>query len=128
MEDLETITNQIHCLIEQQHQQKQEALQKELIQGIEQMEAMAESINALAVKLEMEMLQFTKIACKVNQVYHTMQQPTKSQANKSINLKLPQCRPLNLWQVHDALIPYVVRKHSKFILTVRTVNLFSIKP
>lgn len=111
-------------LAEQKQKQQQEILQRQVEQGVQQLETLAGHINALASQLEAEMLKFKEIAVEVNRRYHVIQQPSDFKVMGWNESRLHYWRPLNIWEVHYSAIPAVVRRRSKFVLTAKIVDLF----
>ena len=62
-------------LVEEKRKQEQKSLQHKVEQDVQQLEAIAAYINALATQLEAEMFKFKEIAVEVNRCYHVIQQP-----------------------------------------------------
>jgi|GEM_PF-4130955 hypothetical protein len=118
VQQLKAIVEQIYHQAELQKQQRQKALQQELIQGIQQLETLADSINSIAMELQNEMFQFKEVACTVNEVYQFMQGTPNPIAATSQGI------PLSIWQVDNVAIPNIIRRSSKFVLTSKKVDLF----
>lgn len=109
---------------ELQKQQTQEILQGQVAQGIQQLASLADSINALAIQLETEMLKFKETAIETNQAYRAIQQPTDLTAIGMEQPRLHCWKPFSIWQVHYSAVPAVVKERAKFVLTARIVDLF----
>ena len=107
-------------LLEQKLLIEQQVLQDKVKHGVQELEALAEHINALAGQLEAEMLKFKEIAADVNRSYHEIQQPQPPKNKSEQN----NFRPLNIWEVHCSSVPVVIRRGAKFILTEKIINLF----
>jgi DNA repair exonuclease SbcCD ATPase subunit len=114
----------VNYLAEQKWQQEQEIIQCQVEQGVQQLEALAEHINTLANQLETQMLKFKEIALEVNRDYHLIQQPSDFKVMGWNESRPHYWKPLNIWEVHYSVIPAVVRRGSKFVLTAKIVNLF----
>ncbi|MBD2445602.1 hypothetical protein H6G76_00250 [Nostoc sp. FACHB-152] len=104
--------------------QQEHTSQEKVIQGIQELETLAHKINALAIQIEAEMLNFTKVAVEVNRCYHILQQHSNAQDIEWNESTLRHPRPLNIWEVHNSSIPIVIKRGTKFILTAKVVNLF----
>jgi seryl-tRNA synthetase len=111
-------------LVEQKRKQEQESLQHKVEQDVQQLEAIAAHINALATQLEGEMFKFKEIAVEVNRCYHVIQQPPDFNVMGGNESNLHHWRPLNIWEVHHCSIPTVLRRGVQFVLTAKIVNLF----
>lgn len=91
----------------QLHQQQTQQCQT----SMQQLEAIQERINALAAELETQMRQFHLTASGLNPCYCALQSPPNPQ------------RPANVWEIHHAAIPQVIRRGSQFILTAKSLDL-----
>lgn len=91
----------------QLHQQQTQQCQT----SMQQLEAIQERINALAAELETQMRQFHLTASGLNSCYCALQSPPNPQ------------RPANVWEIHHAAIPQVIRRGSQFILTAKSLDL-----
>lgn len=71
------------------------------------------------------MLKFKKIAIETNRAYRAIQQSLDLKAmDMEQPTKLHHWRPLSIWQVHDSVVPAVVKQRAGFVLTARIVDLF----
>jgi seryl-tRNA synthetase len=111
-------------LVEEKRKQEQKSLQHKIEQDVQQLEAIAAHINALATQLEAEMFKFKEIAVEVNRCYHVIQQPPDFNVMGGKESNLHHWRPLNIWEVHHCCIPTVLRRGVQFVLTAKFVNLF----
>jgi hypothetical protein len=111
-------------LVEEKRKQEQESLQHKVEQDVQQLEAIAAHINALATQLEAEMFKFKEIAVEVNRCYHVIQQSPDFKVMRWNESELYHWRPLNIWEVHHCSIPTVLRRGVQFVLTAKIVNLF----
>ena len=71
------------------------------------------------------MFKFKEIAVEVNGNYHLIQQPPNLRITEWDKSKKGGWKPLNIWDVHSSIIPTVIRRGAKFILTVKMVDLFN---
>ncbi len=109
-------------LEERQKRQKKEALQHRLAEGIQQLAALGNRINALATQLEAEMCSFKEIAWEANQAYHAIQQTPDLKAMEKDESKLSRWRPFDILEIDCPVVPTVVRRGSRFVLRAKTVE------
>jgi len=122
--EIAELENHEKSLVEEKRKQEQKSLQHKVEQDVQQLEAIAAHINALATQLEAEMFKFKEIAVEVNRCYHVIQQPPDFKLMGWNESKLHHWRPLNIWEVHHCSIPTVLRRGVQFVLTAKIVNLF----
>jgi hypothetical protein len=106
---LETMSSQ---LAESKQKTEQQILESKVEFGVQELEQIAERINQLAVQLETEIHNFKTVAVEVNKYYHQKQ----LQSNTRI--------PLNIWDIHFASIPVIIKRGAKFIIVEKIINLF----
>jgi len=123
-DDVAALVKQQEKLAELQKEQLRQSLKSEIAQGIQQLTSLAERINTLGNQLEAEMLQFKKIATETNKAYCAIQEPPKLKVMARKQPILYGWRPLCIWQVHQSIVPTVVKQRAVFILTAKMVDLF----
>jgi hypothetical protein len=111
-------------LTKQKQRQERDILQVKVEKGVEELEAVSDRINTLAVQLEAEMLKFKEIAVEVNQGYHLIQLHSDSEEIEYHQSKLNSDFPINIWQIHYSAIPTVIKRGFQFILTAKNVDMF----
>jgi DNA repair exonuclease SbcCD ATPase subunit len=116
---LEDDINQLKISLKQAKLSHQQALEKKLNQGIDNLQAQAELINELAAQLEAEITKFKEQAREVNQDYHAWQ--NNQHQSKDSYSQLERRRPANIWEIRSSLIPRVVKQGNQFILTTKPV-------
>ncbi|MBW4507538.1 MAG: hypothetical protein KME64_13645 [Scytonematopsis contorta HA4267-MV1] len=124
-QEIAELGKQYQQLAKQKLNQEQNSLNSRLKEGIQLLEAIAGSINALAADLEAEIVKFKEVAVEVNKDYHLLQQPRHYKETSLDEAKKHKCKTLNIWEVHNPAVPSIVRRGAKFILTTKTVNLFN---
>jgi len=122
--EIAEVENHEKSLVEEKRKQEQKSLQHKVGQDVQQLEAIAAHINALATQLEAEMFKFKEIAVEVNRCYYVIQQPPDFNVMGGNESNLHHWRPLNIWEVHHCSIPTVLRRGVQFVLTAKIVNLF----
>lgn len=78
---------------------------------MQQLEAIQERINILAAELETQIHQFHTTAGALKTCSYGLQTPANPQ------------RPANVWEIHNAVVPQVIHRGSRFILTAKPVDL-----
>ncbi|MEG4633287.1 hypothetical protein QUB56_27525 [Microcoleus sp. AR_TQ3_B6] len=122
--DVAALAQQQEKLAELQKEQVRQSLKSEITQGIQQLTSLAERINDLGNQLEAEMLQFKKIASETNKAYCAIQEPPNLKVRGREQPILHGWRPLSIWQVHQSIVPTVVKQRAVFVLTAKIVDLF----
>ncbi len=122
--EITELGKQYQQLANQKLNQEQNSLNIRLKEGVQLLEAIAGSINALAADLEAEIVKFKEVAVEVNKDYHLLQQPRHYKEASVNEAKKHKCKTLNIWEIHNPVVPSIVRRGAKFILTTKAVNLF----
>lgn len=123
-DDVAALAKQQEKLAELQKEQLRQSLKSEIAQGIQQLTSLADRINALGNQLEAEMLKFKKIASETNKAYCAIQEPPNLKVIAREQPILHGWKPLCIWQVHQSIVPTVVKQREVFFLTAKIVDLF----
>lgn len=98
-----------------------DSLQQRVTKGIEQLHIQSQHINAMAAQLEAEMIAFQQLANQVNQDYHAIQAPQKSENSQSSSPPVYRTRPANICEIRGAAIPIAIEQGDRFILTTKPI-------
>lgn len=114
----------IKTLVDLRQQQLQETLRNQVVEGIRQLEILADCINAQSMQMEVQLLQFRDIALDIDRSCHTIYQSSERQPLVDLEQSRHTCwQPASIWQVRDLGVPEVVRQGKGFILMTKAVNL-----
>jgi hypothetical protein len=98
-----------------------DSLQQRVNKGIEQLQLQSQHINDMAAQLEAELIEFKQLANQVNQDYHAIQSPNRSENSQSSSAPVDRTRPANIWEIRAAAIPNILKQGDRFILTTKQV-------